>query len=335
MEQMNDGMPPGGGQAMLHRLLGASQGMTLAELSDAAGVTAEQALRLWRALGFAEPAADEQVFTSADVQALAILARLEAGAKPGEDLSSSLLRALGHHMSRLASWQVIAMEDRAARRNEAGAAESVRTAMDFIADHINDLDSIVLYAWRRQLSAIAAWRLGRMSEDAQKLPLTVGFADMVSFTSLVRTLSADELARLVTRFELVAMDIVLRNRGRVIKMIGDAILFAADSPGQGADIATQLSAAISGQNDLPDVRVGMATGEVVSRLGDIFGQPVNVASRLTEQADPGTVLVDEATAAAVEQTDMYTAKTCARRNIRGVGVVTPSVLARTVPGGCE
>ncbi|MCW4352480.1 hypothetical protein ONR57_04090 [Hoyosella sp. YIM 151337] len=324
---MNDGVPPDSGQEMARRLLGATPVMTLSEAAEAAGVTHDRALRYWRALGLTDPVGDERVFTDEDVRGFGVLAKLEADVDPEGEIGAALLRALGHHMSRLASWHVMAMEERAQRAAVSSADTSsdvVRTGVSYILDHVDDIDDLVRYSWRRQLTEIAAWRLGRDTENAQKLMLSVGFADMVSFTSLVRTLAPDELARLVTRFELIAMDVVLRRRGRVIKLVGDAVLFVADTPLQGAAIACELSAALSERNQLPAVRVGMATGEVVSRLGDIFGQPVNVASRLTEQAPPGAVLVDATTASAVEKE--YETEPCEVRKIRGVGLVAPSIL---------
>lgn len=326
---MNDGVPPDGGQAMARRLLGAPQVMTLSEAAEAAGVAPDRVLRYWRALGLTDPNDDEQVFTNDDVRAFGVLAKLESDVEPEGEIGAALLRALGHHMSRLASWHVMAMEERAQRAAMSSgdtSSDVVRTGVSYILDHVEDLDDLVRHAWRRQLTEIGTWRLGRVAENAQKLRLSVGFADMVSFTSLSRTLEPDDLARLVTRFELIAMDVVLRRRGRVIKLVGDAVLFVADSPLQGAAIACELSSALSEKNKLPAVRVGMATGEVVSRLGDIFGQPVNVASRLTDQAAPGSVLVDTATAAAVQ--DEYETVPCEVRKIRGVGLVAPSILRR-------
>ena len=80
------------------------------------------------------------------------------------------------------------------------------------------------------------------------------------------------------------------HRGRVIKTIGDEVLFVADDPVDAARIALGLVEAED--EGFPEVRVGLAYGDVVSRLGDVFGPVVNIASRLTSLARPGRVLLD-------------------------------------------
>jgi adenylate cyclase len=83
---------------------------------------------------------------------------------------------------------------------------------------------------------------------------------------------------------------------------------------------------------LPDVRVGMAVGPVLSRLGDVFGTTVNRASRLTSVAPAGGVLVDDALAAALAALSGFETTALRRRTLRGIGPVTPSELRRATGG---
>src|SRR5690625_5986684 len=83
---------------------------------------------------------------------------------------------------------------------------------------------------------------------------------------------------------------------RVVKTIGDAVLFVADTPEIGAEVALNLSSSIEKAADVPPVRIGMVWGRLLSRFGDVFGPPVNLAARLTDIAEPGTILVDQPTA---------------------------------------
>jgi adenylate cyclase len=79
---------------------------------------------------------------------------------------------------------------------------------------------------------------------------------------------------------------------RVVKLLGDEAMFVAGSPAEAAAIACALVAA----PDLPELRVGLATGAVLTRGGDVFGSTVNLAARLVELAAPGQVLADPVTA---------------------------------------
>jgi adenylate cyclase len=79
---------------------------------------------------------------------------------------------------------------------------------------------------------------------------------------------------------------------------------------------------------LPQVRVGLATGEVVSRIGDLFGTPVNLASRLTALAAPGAVLTDTTTASALEGSAAFALAGQPPRSVAGLGRVTSSELRR-------
>jgi adenylate cyclase len=161
----------------------------------------------------------------------------------------------------------------------------------------------------------------------------VGFADLVSFTRLVRRLSEHELARVVQRFEALASDIVTAHGGRVIKTVGDEVLFVAMGAAPAAAIAIDLVEAMAEDDVLPDVRVGMASGQVVSRLGDVFGNTVNRASRLTALARPGTVLVDDAIAASLASVSGFEMSPLWRRTLRGIGPVTPWSLRRADQSG--
>ena len=89
-------------------------------------------------------------------------------------------------------------------------------------------------------------------------------------------MSERQLAVLVQRFERLASDVVTTHGGRVIKTVGDEVLFIHTDPAAAAAIALDLVEAMSEDDVLPEVRVGMAWGSVVSRLGDVFGVTVDV-----------------------------------------------------------
>jgi adenylate cyclase len=120
--------------------------------------------------------------------------------------------------------------------------------------------------------------------------------------------------------------------GRVVKTLGDSVLFAADQPTAAVDIALGLVETIGAEPDLPDVRVGLATGPVVMRLGDVYGAPVNLASRLTGVARRNRVIADAPTAGLLS-TELFESRALPARVMRGFGDVEPIAVRRRWSAG--
>ena len=347
------------------RLLGQPRSMRPREVSARASVSLRSARKFWHALGFPNVGDEDTVFTETDVLALQAVAGLVRDGTFDEPTALAMTRALARTTDRLAVWQTQlmaealgeamgeAMGELARTTQSAGDSESrgtgvepdttravpdpatARAAAMKLADIADDLEPLLIYAWRRHLSA-AISRMVSDSEptmDSSGVVRCVGFADLVSFTRLVRRLSERELARVVQRFEALASDVVTAHGGRVIKTVGDEVLFVARGAAPAAAIALDLVEAMAEDDLLPDVRVGMASGQVVSRLGDVFGITVNRASRLTAVAKPRTVLVDDAMAASLASTSGFEMSPLRRRTLRGIGQVTPWNLRRADPSG--
>lgn len=302
-------------------LLGGEPELSRREVATAAGVRLRDARALWRALGLPNVESSVPAFTRRDVDALAQVTRLVDDVCLGEELALELARAIGRTMDRLASWQVQLLLE------ETGSAERVPPLLVRL---VEDLRPLVDYTWRRHLASaldqLAAD--GLAASAAPTVERTVGFADIVAFTSMTRRLAEAELGRLVQRFEATATDVVAGHGGRVITMIGDEVLFACAPDEQGAAIGLELAEALRTDPQLPPVRVGVATGPVVARLGDVFGTPVNRASRLTAIASPGTVLVDDATASVLVGSPGLDVLPLRERELRGLGPVRPWLLRR-------
>jgi adenylate cyclase len=115
----------------------------------------------------------------------------------------------------------------------------------------------------------------------------------VGYTSRSKALSEAELVEWLEYFEAQTLELVVEAGGRIIKNIGDEVLFVTDDPAAAVDIALEMTQRGADDEDrFPAVRAGIAYGEVVSRLGDVFGPVVNIASRLTSAARPDSVLID-------------------------------------------
>jgi adenylate cyclase len=333
------------------RLLGQPRSMGSREVSARASVSILSARKFWHALGFPNVEDEAPVFTEADLIALQSMAALVRDGVFDEPTALGMTRAFARTTDRLAVWQVQLMAEAIGDLRPQVQTDEVDAGLDLtrgmpdpataraaaakLADIADDLEPLLVYAWRRHLSAA----ISRMITDAEPIEdqpgvvRSVGFADLVSFTRLVRRLSERELAQMVQRFEALASDVVTAHGGRVIKTVGDEVLFVAIGAAPAAAIALDLVEAMAEDDVLPDVRVGMAGGRVISRLGDVFGTTVNRASRLTAVARPRTVLVDDSLAASLASTSGFEMSALRSRNLRGIGPVTPWVLRRADQAG--
>jgi adenylate cyclase len=157
--------------------------------------------------------------------------------------------------------------------------------------------------------------------------VTVGFADIVQFTALTNRLDHDRIGDLVEIFESRCADVVAGQRGRVIKSLGDAVLFVNEDPIRAYDTAEGIISVIGRDQRMPDVRVGLSTGAVVMRLGDVFGPAVNMAARLTGVARRNRIIVDGATAERLPE-DQFETRALPARPVRGFGLVEPVAVRR-------
>lgn len=322
---------PGGGPApgpVESALLGGGPTMTGAEVARAAGLSVAKARRVWRALGFADPG-DQIAFTAGDADMLTSLARTSDGLDLDFDILLKLVRAAGQTTARLADWQVgtltAELEDDSRPGEYPGALG--------LAQRLGPLlDEVLRYAWRRHVAA-AVGRLAALdtTREEQNVPqMTVGFADLVGFTALSNELAEDDLGDLVEIFESRCTDVITNHNGRVVKALGDSVLFLCSNPAQGVDTALDIIAVIGGDERLPDVHLGMATGPVVMRMGDVFGPVVNLASRLTGVARRNRVIIDQATADLLEP-EAFETRVLPARPVRGFGDLEPVTVRRTRP----
>lgn len=313
-------------------ILGQSPEFNAPEVADRTGVTIDEARRLWRALGFPEHGL-ETAFTDADVEALGTLLAVVRSGMIDFDMAVNLTRAVGQTMARLADWEVATLLHRVEELADDGeggtAGRRTESALRLIDDLKGPFEELLVYVWRRHLAAAVARveALRANEEDLNTVQLTVGFADIVSFTALSNRLSEDRIGDLVELFESRCADVVAAQRGRIIKSIGDSVLFVNDDPVRAYDTAEGIINVIGRDSRMPDVRVGLASGAVVMRLGDVFGPPVNLASRLTGVARRNRIIIDQATADLLPETEFET-RPLPARPVRGFGIVEPVAVRR-------
>jgi adenylate cyclase len=318
------------GQQLEQAILGEDVVFSALEVAAETGATIEQAQRLWRALGFPDRGS-ERAFTRADADAVSTLLRLVDEGSIDFDMAVDLTRAVGQTMARLADWEVGTLVHRVQELESGDDATGSRaTSALRLLDALNGpFEGLLVYVWRRHLAAAVARveALGADDADLHTTQVTVGFADIVQFTALTNRLDHDRIGDLVEIFESRCADVVAGQRGRVIKSLGDAVLFVNEDPIRAYDTAEGIITVIGRDQRMPDVRVGLSTGSVVTRLGDVFGPPVNLAARLTAVARRNRIIVDGATAERLPK-DQFEGRALPARPVRGFGLVEPVAVRR-------
>ncbi len=269
-------------------LLGARRTLTRREVAERAGVDLEVAEELWGQLGFPHTGDDDVAFTGQDVAALRATVELIELGVVDPDSQAALVRTWGHSFARLAEWQANLLAGIALGDDDPQARLDQLTTE--VLPRVGELQD---YIWRRHLENAAQRLLPAVDHPSQQLPLAVVFVDIVDYTRTSKNLTESELVDLVEVFEDETTRVVVAAGGRVIKTIGDEVLFVVDDPAAAVEAALTLADRGDDEDDdFPRVRAGLAYGAVTSRLGDVFGPTVNIAARLTSVARRGTVLVD-------------------------------------------
>jgi adenylate cyclase len=311
---------------------------TLSQLAERADTSLDTARTVWRAIGFPDLPDDLPAFTDRDVEALrGFVDRLNEPWFYDWPIERAIpqARVLSSALARIADAESddVARSVGAARR--AGVSdEEVATLASQRFDY-DDIARLLDHAHRLQLRA-AIWRKLAGSDPGTPgtVVATVGFVDLVGYTALAEGLDDAELAALVERFSALAHDTVVSLGGRLVKTIGDEVMFITEQPAAAANIALRLAEASSSDDVLPDARAGLAHGPVLSREGDYFGQVVNLASRLTELAYPRTVLISGELAEALDGSPGFSLRRLGRRKVRGIGRVDVYRLdSENVPAG--
>lgn len=294
-------------------LLGGELRHTRIQAAELAGISLEQASELWRALGFASVEDDEVAFTDDDVTALANVSGLVQAHLIDPGSLRSVTRMVGQSMSRLAEWQSRLLLELLPEQPELLTGGDLTAFLGRIEPA---LEQIQVHVWRRQLAA-SAQRLLNTGGDPRSSSQVVGFADLAGYTSLSRQIGVAELSAVLEEFETLAADVVAEHRGRVVKTIGDEVLFLAGDATAGAELALELQHRAAASDRLPPLRTGLALGSVLARFGDVYGPVVNIASRLTGIARVGTVLIDQELAAELAEDARYDLRRIRPISVRG------------------
>jgi adenylate cyclase len=276
----------------VERVLGGKY--TAAEIAERAEIPVELVLRFRRLEGLPEPAEDEKVFGDEDVAALKAT-RYFLGAGVSEEAITQITRVLGEAMSRLAATTTAAFAETFLRAgdSEADVAERFATLAEELTPALTPVLSATFRAHLHE--SVSRGMLGRAELEAGQIAgeqeVAVCFADIVGFTRLGGQIEVQELGTVAGRLAELAQDVVVQPV-RLVKTIGDAAMFVSREVPPLVETALSLVEAVE-QAEMPALRAGIASGPAFQRAGDFYGHSVNLASRVTGIARPGSVLCTE------------------------------------------
>jgi adenylate cyclase len=274
--------------------------LTRIEVAERSGIPVEEAATYWRALGFADVSDDDRIFTEQDVEMLRLLKNLLATGFADRELALQMTRVLGRSMQNVAAAQVDVVRRIASQLPvEAARDEAMMALVQSRQAFLEVIERALVYTWRRHLAAEVK-RTAITLEEGTQGHTVVGFADLVGFTALSAQMDEATLATAVSSFEATAVEVVAGLGGRVVKMIGDEVMFESLTAADGVEMALQLVEAFAEDEKLPDVRAGLAEGMATPYQGDLFGPGPNLAHRLVDVALPASVLVSNSVHEAAE-----------------------------------
>ncbi|OBB90841.1 cyclase [Mycobacterium sp. 852002-40037_SCH5390672] len=292
------------------------------EISETHGIDLGLLQRVQRAIGLVrvdDP--DAVVHMRADGEAAAFSQRfVELGLDPEQVVL--VVRVLAEGLSRAAEvmrYTALSAIMRPAA-SELEIAQGSKALVSKIAPMLGPMIEHMLFM---QLRHMVETEAVNAAERAAGKPLpgarriTVAFADLVGFTRIGEAVSPEELGHLANRLAILARDMTVPPV-RFIKTIGDAVMFVCPDPLPLLDVIVKLVEAVDTDNDFPRLRAGVASGMAVSRAGDWFGSPVNVASRVTNVARPGTVVVADSVWDVIGDSGEFSGSFAGARRLKGI-----------------
>jgi adenylate cyclase len=289
--------------------------ITMIDAATATGLSVEIVRDLNRATGMPLLADDEPFYTVDDLPMFNLFA--QAAQLFSRDELVHFTRVMGSAMRRVAEAagemflrdvEAPLYEDRAATPLEMATANYEGVQLARVATGVFE----PMFRAHLEVSTQTMRRAREGQVGYATLPLTIGFVDLSGFTSQAGTLSPQQLLDLVMTFESASIDLVSAHGGRLVKLIGDEVMFSTVDPAEACDIATGLVARAAEWAN--GARGGLAYGQVITSGGDLYGETVNMAARIVDIAVAGEVLVNEAI---TERATTHRFSPAGRRQLKG------------------
>jgi adenylate cyclase len=286
---VSDGNLPGLAGELLQRR---RPRLTTREATRRAGIPIELAQRISRTAGLGDPGADEATFFEADIVTFRLFAA--AAEMFGVESALQFSRVAGAALSSIADaamtnfGQGVVPRLDAEDAGELARTQAIEAATLILFDEVPDvLANLFVHHCE------AATRRTQAAGNFDTSDLTVGFLDLVGSTSLAERLPPAELGALISAFESDATELVSGSDGRVVKTIGDEVMFVTIDAHAACTVALELAERVERHAVLSRLRGGLAAGSLVRGYGDYYGPIVNTAARAAKLAEPGSVLVTD------------------------------------------
>ncbi|MGA8330997.1 MAG: adenylate/guanylate cyclase domain-containing protein [Mycobacterium sp.] len=264
---------------------------SLRTAADSIGAPVHDVEHAWAMLGLTVGDLDTPMLSQADVDSLATWVAMRA--RMGDDAADGYLRVLGASVARLA--EAVSSMIRASTPTlwlgHTGDELATARAYRGVAEFVPRVGAMIDAVHRHHLVSTRTFIEGMTQGPSAGLVCGVGFADLSGFTALTQTLTPAELSELLNEFGANTSDVVHAGGGRIVKFLGDAVMWVHADPARLATAALELVDHPRAREAGLQVRAGLAYGELLAMGGDYFGNAVNLAARLVAAAAPGQILV--------------------------------------------
>jgi adenylate cyclase len=273
-------------RAIHERLYGEAASLTAADVGAAIGRAEDYVRHVWRLLGFPDPE-DRLVFFPADVELLRI--QSQAAAFFGTESVVHMTRAIGAATRNIIEATLALLPGSFGDLTDRPAEERdpIRSAAEELLDQlIRALPALLAH----QVHESTLFMRAGTGTPGIERTLAVAFCDLVGSTSMANA-APTATALAITAFETHAADAIAQRSGRLVKFVGDEVMFATGDLEHAHDIAVELLQWVADHDHLSFARAGIAQGQVISRDGDLYGTTVNLASRLVAHAEQDTIVI--------------------------------------------
>jgi class 3 adenylate cyclase len=296
--------------------------ITPRQLAESSALSLETFDVVWRAAGLPAIDPDAPILFDSDQE---VFAAFGAGAEFfGEEATLQFTRVVGAALATIADAATaifgltIEPEFEAGERDELEFTKLAEAASSML---VNQVPIVIAGLFRHHVeAAIDRYQAMGVGEHAV---LAVGFLDVVRSTELTWDVGPVALGSALSDFERRAVEVIADHGGRLVKTIGDEVMFVATTPDNAAAIALELARFAASHPVLKAVRGSVAWGEAVRGFGDFYGPVVNRAARAVKEAEPGQVIVDEEFASALSPSSPVRALPLGERRLRGFNEPKP------------
>jgi adenylate cyclase len=272
------------------------------ELSGRTGIPLEVLMTIREAMGFAQPSPQDRVRDDELLVVPLIELQLREGFRT--TVIERWLRVYGESMRRVADTEADWFRSEileplfASGKSSAEIGESTGRLEADLA-RFSDQAILALFhgheanAWMKNIfEGFESTLTAAGAHTPLDRPSAICFLDLTGYTRITEERGDEAAADLAARLARIVQRTSAQHDGRVVKWLGDGVMFQFRDPGSGVLAALEMVGQAS-QAELPPAHVGLHAGPVLFQAGDFFGRTVNAAARIADYARQGEVLVSQ------------------------------------------